>query len=31
MYPSGVDGMQRASQQTIEWKRHKEVTVPWAT
>jgi hypothetical protein len=22
--------MQRASQQTIEWKRHKEVTVPWA-
>ncbi len=23
--------MQRASQKTIEWKRHKEVTVPWAT
>jgi transposase len=22
--------MQRASQKTIEWKRHKEVTVPWA-
>jgi len=22
--------MQRASQQNIEWKRHKEVTVPWA-
>ena len=22
--------MQRASQTTIEWKRHKEVTVPWA-
>jgi len=23
--------MQRASQENIEWKRHKEVTVPWAT
>jgi transposase len=23
--------MQRTSQKTIEWKRHKEVTVPWAT
>jgi transposase len=31
MHPSGVDGMQRASQENIEWKRHKEVTVPWAT
>ena len=31
MHPSGVDGMQRASQENTEWKRHKEVTVPWAT
>lgn len=31
MHPSGVDGMQRASQENREWKRHKEVTVPWAT
>jgi len=23
--------MQRASQENIEWKRHKEVNVPWAT
>jgi transposase len=31
MHSSGVDGMQRASQVSIEWKRHKKVTIPWAT
>jgi len=30
MHPSGEDGMQRASQERREWKRHKEVAVPWA-
>lgn len=30
MHPLGI-GMQKTSQNKKEWKRHKEVTVPWAT
>jgi len=30
LHPLGI-GMQKTSQNKKEWKRHKEVTVPWAT